>query len=72
MKRVLILGSGREYKESDSETEYVNLDNNSKLKADIYFDLEDCKNKKISLEDNPQLIKSPGKVVSSQQSPSHT
>ena len=52
MKKVLVLGSGREYKSSTLETGFINLESNPELKADLYFDLEDCKQKQIPLPEN--------------------
>ncbi|MDO8623039.1 MAG: methyltransferase domain-containing protein [archaeon] len=39
-KKFLNLGSGKDYRDSNEEIEWINLDNCKKVKADVYADLE--------------------------------
>lgn len=41
MKKCLNLGCGLDYKQNNSIENWVNLDNNKNIKADIYFNLND-------------------------------
>lgn len=47
-KKFLNLGCGKDYKKSDSNTEWINLDSIKKIKADVYANLE----KKLPFKDN--------------------